>query len=538
MLSATPRCASVRNFLLSTLLLALCPLFAQISKSSALPRFEVADIHSSPDYRYPYMSGGVIPGRRFVIEHATMLGLIAYAYGVQMDHILGGPSSLDWNRFDIYAKMSATASSRDTKGMVQSLLTERFHLKIHPDVKPIPAYVLRVDKSGWKFKPADPSEASGIDQTFVSGNLVYKFHNEPIHSIVYAIGDTGTGYVPQPVVDQTGLTDRYDFELRWTYNPRSDGISLFDALEKQLGLKLTMETAPAPVLVVDSVDEEPTPNRPDLDKLLPPRVAEFEVASVRPSRPGEQSTGNMRTDQFTEHGIAAHWLLVDAWDVNEKMIVNEPKWAADAKYDVQAEVPADFILSFDVHGDRPAPRLGLNDRTLMLQTLLRDRFQLQMHWEERPGEGYVLFAASPRMKKADATERTECIDGPAVGDKDPRAENPQIDAVITCRNITMKQFLRVLWIEAPGYIVSPVLDQSGLQGGYDFTLAYSGARRFQAQGPAQQGSDGTESTEAPEANAPISLFTAMQKQLGLKLQNQKRPVPVLVIDHMEKPTEN
>jgi uncharacterized protein (TIGR03435 family) len=526
------------GFALAAAFLLCCPLWAQKDAAVALPKFEAADVHVSPEMRDPAMTGGVIPDRRFVIEQATMLDMVAYAYGMAHDHVVGGPPWIAFDHFDIYAKLPPGASPRDTKLMMRSLLADRFHLVAQPAVRPVPAYVLRVDKSGSKLKPADAEEASSLDRTWVnssspgmSGDYVVKFRNEPVQSLIYVIGDVGVPYIAQPVMDQSGLTDKYDFELRWTGDPSPGGISLFDALRNQLGLKVTVETAPAPVLVVEAVDHVPTPNLPGLEKVLPPLIAEFEVASVRPSRPDQEFTDDRIADRFTMKSISAHWLILMGWQLYGTKLVNEPKWSDDDNFDVQATVPADFILPFDVHGDRPAPRLGMNDRNLMLQALLRDRFRLKFHIEDLPGEAYSLVAANPRLKKSDASGPSGCVDAPAPGEQDPRIANPTIDQVITCRNVTMAQFARELWNSSGDYIQSPVLEATGLQGSYDFTLSFSGSWRFQS------GDTGGDSNSA-EPNGAISLSTALEKQLGLKLLKQKRPIQVFVIDHMEKPTEN
>src|SRR5205085_1052228 len=99
----------------------------------------------------------------------------------------------------------------------------------------------------------------------------------------------GGTYLPDPVVDRTALAGAWDFDLKWTPRNRiaqagSDAITLFDALDKQLGLKLEPQKLPLPVLLVDSVNQTPTPNAPDVaSKIPPPPPAEFEVATIKPT---------------------------------------------------------------------------------------------------------------------------------------------------------------------------------------------------------------------------------------------------------------
>jgi uncharacterized protein (TIGR03435 family) len=96
----------------------------------------------------------------------------------------------------------------------------------------------------------------------------------------------------------------------------------------------------------------------------------------------------------------------------------------------------------------------------------------------------------------------------------------------------MAQIADELQHVAPGYVYSSVVDATGIKGSWDFTLSFSSANLTQGGGD-----EGKSATSDP--NGALTLFDAVSKQLGLKLEKQKRPVPVLVIDHIEeKPTEN
>jgi uncharacterized protein (TIGR03435 family) len=165
--------------------------------------------------------------------------------------------------------------------------------------------------------------------------------------------------------------------------------------------------------------------------------------------------------------------------------------------------------------------------------------------EERPVTAYNFESVAPKLKAAtDPRERTRCDEGPGPGEKDPRAANPIINRVLHCQNITLAEFGRQLTFQAAGYIYSPVLDDSGLKGRYDFTLSFSSADRVQSSGPAAaagSSSGGSQSASlAPDdPNGAISLFDAVHRELGVKLEKVHRPVPVLVIDHInEQPTAN
>ena len=126
------------------------------------------------------------------------------------------------------------------------------------------------------------------------GGVPYNYitcHNLTLDAIAQNLKNMAGGYLTNPVVNATGIQGSSNFEIHWylTGQPcksRRDGISIFDAVQKQLGLKLALEQYPTPVIVVDKVDEKPTPNAPGLDKALPPPPpAEFDVAVLTPSKP-------------------------------------------------------------------------------------------------------------------------------------------------------------------------------------------------------------------------------------------------------------
>jgi uncharacterized protein (TIGR03435 family) len=181
----------------------------------------------------------------------------------------------------------------------------------------------------------------------------------------------------------------------------------------------------------------------------------------------------------------------------------------------------------------------------MLRNLLVERFKLATHMEERPVNACSLVAAKPKMKPADPASRIKCFGGTAGGaaNKDPRDTNPVLNRLITCQNMTMDRFAGMLHSLAPGYIHVPVLDLTGLDGAWDFTLGFSGAGRV--NGNAGGGRTDTPSAAAGGANVAsdpngaISLLDALPKLLGKNLELNKQPVQVLVMDRIEqKPLEN
>jgi uncharacterized protein (TIGR03435 family) len=189
--------------------------------------------------------------------------------------------------------------------------------------------------------------------------------------------------------------------------------------------------------------------------------------------------------------------------------------------------------------------MDIDDLWPMLRALLKERFKLQTHMETRPVTAYTLMSVKPKMKKADPASHTKYKEGAGADGRDPRDKNPILGRLVTCQNMTMAQFAEKLKSIAPGYIHTPVLDATGLEGGYDFTLSFSPAGALQAPGGGGRGGSSPEgppasgeASSASDPNGAITLFEAIEKQLGLKLSAQKRPVPVLVIDHAEQTPDN
>src|SRR5437868_12979500 len=103
-----------------------------LAQSSELPiAFEAADVHVSAKTRMPSMAAGGLRGTRYLVRQATMVDLISLAYDIDNDKILGGPSWLDTDRFDVSARAPSRSTPEQAKLMLQTLLAERFSLKIH-----------------------------------------------------------------------------------------------------------------------------------------------------------------------------------------------------------------------------------------------------------------------------------------------------------------------------------------------------------------------------------------------------------------------
>jgi uncharacterized protein (TIGR03435 family) len=523
---------------------------AQNSAAANTPvSFEIADIHASPRRRYPFFDGGFLVNGRYLIRQATMLDLIATAYG-QKDktYVHGGPSWLEWDRWDVIAKVPPGTTEAAARKMLQSLMIQRFGLVVHIGGAPMPAYALTAPTAKSKLKDSDETGDSGCNAQPPPANqapdaipqILVTCHNETMEKFADEVHMMANGYLTDPVVDSTGLKGAYDFDLKWT--PRgvlaragSEGISIFDALDKQLGLKLTLETASRPVLIVDSVNETPTPNAPDLAKIMPPLPpVQFEVATIKPSAPDEKPNGGgIRRDGLSFRALPLKAIIAFAWDLDpnaSEQMVGAPKWLDSDKIDVEAKVAQDNMVQggSTMQG---IPPIALEDLREMLKQLLIARFEMKTHIDNLPEDAYTLVAVNPKMTKADPKERARCNVGPG-----PVAQ-PIMNMLVTCKNVTMAQAAELFPTFAAWYLHYPVVDKTGLQGGWDFTLNWSSGDHmpgFGAQSPPN-----AETETASDPNGAVSFYDAVRKELGLKLVKEKRPEPVLVIDHIdEQPTPN
>jgi uncharacterized protein (TIGR03435 family) len=204
-------------------------------------------------------------------------------------------------------------------------------------------------------------------------------------------------------------------------------------------------------------------------------------------------------------------------------VVGLPKFADTDRYDIVAKAPSEAAS---------APRMDMESVAPMIRALLVDRCKMTYHTEDRPVTAYSLVAAKPKMKKADPDSRIFCKSaGAPVG-------APPGSRVFTCQNVTMAQFADRLQNLTPE-LNWPVPDATGIQGGWDFSLTFSISSTMMAARPV--GEPGQAAPDVPSASVPAggyTIFEAVEKQLGLKLEKQKRPMPVIVIDRFEKPAEN
>lgn len=236
----------------------------------------------------------------------------------------------------------------------------------------------------------------------------------------------------------------------------------------------------------------------------------FDVVTIKPSEPGKPGKwlgygrGHYRTFNTNVND-----LIADAYGLHAKQILNAPPWLGADLYDLDG-IP-------DAEGDPSEAQ-----QQIMLQKLLADRFALKFHHEQRELSAYVITVAKggPKLTKSTAAP------------DDPDGFNYRKLGELTVRNLTIAGF--AMWMQASA-MDRPVVDKTGLTDRYDFKLSWTpdGSQFEQFRGT---GWTAPPTTEDP--NAPPSLYTAIQEQLGLKMDAVKTPVDVIVIDHVEKPSAN
>jgi len=235
---------------------------AQSFEAASVRLEDPNDPHSSLEYTNTpqfRVVQTVFPSNRLTVRHTGLKSLICMSFGVKCNNILGAPDWLDRQHYDVDAKVEGEArlTQEQMVPLLQKLLEERFHLKVHHEQRMVPGYALVVAKEGSKLKANTGAPYFGMNAGFE-----VKFQNASVDAIAMAAEHD----LKQPVVDKTGLTGKYDFDLIFTRDdspgdvPHADYGSIFTAIEKELGLRLTPERIPVDYLAIDHVERVPTEN--------------------------------------------------------------------------------------------------------------------------------------------------------------------------------------------------------------------------------------------------------------------------------------
>lgn len=287
---------------------------------------------------------------------------------------------------------------------------------------------------------------------------------------------------------------------------------------------------------------------PQLRAQSPPTASaplpSFEVASIKPARPGnDQPLIHVQYGRFRVTGATVIFLVQQAYGIKDFQVSGGPGWIKSEKYDINAKVEDSVVEEVE-----KLPRdQQWEQYELRVQSLLADRFKLQLRHETKDLPVYVLVIAKggPKLQGAKPGDtypngikdfeghghgrliRLERIGG---GQVKLTGQAIPINSIASGIPRSLVQWLT----EGLG---RPVLDQTGLKGDYDFTLEWMPDQSRAMFRGLQDGKLATDSQPLPESSGP-SIFTAIQEQLGLKLESRKGPVEILGIDHVERPSEN
>jgi uncharacterized protein (TIGR03435 family) len=235
----------------------------------------------------------------------------------------------------------------------------------------------------------------------------------------------------------------------------------------------------------------------------------YEAVAIKPHKTVLDNNMSSRgtVDGFSTSGMTIPVLLQSAFNLKTRdQIIGLPSWAASDSFDIEAKMDADTAAALQKlpkEERRPA-------RQQMMQALLADRFQLKVHHESRELPIYNLVAAKSGVKMKSSTSDSS---GSSMSDKSFTAHGLPLEAIVFYfSNIVGRQ----------------VVDKTGLTGNYDFTLTWT---PDEMRAP-------SDASAATAADSGPSIFSAIEEQLGLKLVSAKGPVDVIVVDHVERPSEN
>jgi uncharacterized protein (TIGR03435 family) len=284
--------------------------------------------------------------------------------------------------------------------------------------------------------------------------------------------------------------------------------------------------APAPANATPAASPAPAAS---VDKDSAAALPAFEVVSIKPDKSGSMMMRVMFTpDGISVNGIPVHMLLREAFNITDSQLLEEPGWVSSDRFDIEAKVAADDVARLKA--------LKPTDRWAMLLPVFQDRFGLKFHHETRDLTQYVLVVAKGGLKmKEPASDQAyadglKTPDGKAGGAGMMRVQPGELIA----QGVPLENLVRFLSV----LFHSPVIDQTGLTGKYDMDLKWT-PDEMEAGGmrPPDGGQAGSGSPASPTIAGP-SIFTALEEQLGLKLEAHKEQGDVIVIDHIEQPTPN
>lgn len=233
-------------------------------------------------------------------------------------------------------------------------------------------------------------------------------------------------------------------------------------------------------------------------------------------------------DGISINGLTVHMLLREALGISDNQILGEPGWLSSDRFNIEAKVAADDVQKLDA--------LKPTQRWAMLLPVFEERFGLKFHNETKELTQYVLVVAKggPKMKEATPGDTyANGLKGPngSAGGGGMMRVGP---GEITAQAIPLANLVRFLTFQ----FHSPVLDKTGLTGKYDIDLTWTPDETEGMMMRPPDGATPAAGNPPPPTTTGPSIFTALEEQLGLKLEAHKEPGEVIVIDHIEQPSAN
>jgi bla regulator protein blaR1 len=505
----------------------------------------------------------------FVSRNGSLQQLIRVAYGMEDDRIVGAPAWLASEKYDVELKedpstvndprqLSLEQRASEQGAMLQRVLADRFKLALHREAREIPVYALVLAKSGPKLqqsKPGDtyPNGFGGPDGVARPGGMHFAGNNRLIAQgvLIAPLRAHLSWQLRRTILDETGLSGTYDFTLKLPDgvplgidNPapsESYESALSAALEQQLGLKLEPRKASMEVLVIDHVE------KPELQSEVASSKLAFTSASVTPNKSATQDTSmNVSPASGLLSGTNARLIAYIYFAYNlagnqlQLLMPQLPKWVINDHFDIQAR--ADGNPSKD-------------QMRLMMQSLLADRFKLAVHYETHRLPVFALVLAKPgrtgpqlqphpedstcstalsQTSAGEASAPTATVAGglpTGCGSIEGMPSTPPGRLRVGARGVPTGLLASTL--AQIGNLDRAVLDRTGLSGNFDFTFEWTP----QLHGPGTPQEVLTVAARARSDQSGPTFQQDLQEQLGLTLERQEGPVEVLVIDHIEKPSE-
>ncbi len=282
----------------------------------------------------------------------------------------------------------------------------------------------------------------------------------------------------------------------------ADGNSIAGGLS-QNGSTLTLNLERTTAQTAWRIPGMPVPEKPTTADVNP----SFEVATIKPTPPGTQGGGSGPSPggRFTAHNLPLSGLIGGAYGLNRNRMENVPGWLDTDRFDIMAKA--------DMEGTPNKAQV-----TAMLRKLLADRLNLRFHLVKKEATIYALTVQSSGSKLTPSTSDPNDPAPPGGMTRQPGHWH------VTALNVNMEGFAAGL---QGNVLDQPVIDRTGLSGRFDITLDWA-PDEFQSAGNPPSDNDA----------AFPDLFSALRNQLGLKLERTKGLVDILVIDHLEKPSEN